>query len=183
MRRILSSVFTVAMLAVFLFLLFVALSRGQEPEIIAGGGTFVLEKAAVAGGGGEKQMLTLIENGTAGQSIAGVKSSGGSYLLYGGFWTPDDFAPTAAGVTVGGRITSPASGGVKGILVTLTSPSGSVRSTISSSFGYYSFSDVMVGETCMITVYSKKYSFSESTRVLNVADELTDVDFIALPLE
>ena len=182
MKKILGSVFTVVLLAAFLFLLFVALSRAQtSSEIVATGGSFQLEKAAVAGGGGVKQMSTTIENGTAGQAVAGARSMGGAFLVSGGFWTPDDFAPTAAQVSVGGRITDASGIALRNVAVTITSQSGVVRSTLSTTFGYYTFGEVEAGETYILTVHSTRHTFAEPIRTIHVADEITDANFVSTP--
>src|SRR5688500_632733 len=150
MRRIYSGLLTVITLAAVLFLLFVALTRGQSDEIVATGGAFILGKAVVAGGGTEKQMLSVGEHGTLGQTIAGQTSSGGVFTIYSGFWTPDDLMPTAALVSVGGRITTDAGMPVRNIIVRMSLPVGGFRQTRSSSMGYYSFDEVEAGEIYMI---------------------------------
>jgi len=182
-KKIISGTLTVMVLAIFLFLLFVVLTRAQTTDFVAAGGNFVIEKAAVAGGGKEKQMIGLTENGTTGQAVAGKTSSGGAFSIYSGFWTPESFAPTAAHVSVSGRITTPAGAGVRNIVVVITSPTGEVRSALSSSLGYYNFDDVVIGHTYLITVNAKRYTFPEPTRVVSVVDEVTDADFIAHPIE
>lgn len=181
MRRIIGGAFTVAVFALFLFLLFVALTRAQTSEIVAAGGSFVVEKTALAGGGAEKQMSTLNENGTVGQAVSGQTSTGGAYSVYSGFWTPDSFVPTASTVSVGGRITTPAGAGVRNVRVTLTDPAGEVRSVTSTKLGHYIFADVPTGRSYLITVSAKRYTFPEPTRTVHVADEVTDADFIAIP--
>ena len=183
MKKLITSVFSVAVLAVFLFLLFVVLTRAQTPQIVASGGTFTIEKAAVAGGGVEKQIAPLSENGTTGQAIAGSASSGGAYSVYSGFWTPESFAPTAAHVTVGGRIMTPAGAGVRNIVVTLTAQSGEVRSTLSTSLGYYTFDDLEAGQTYLVCVYAKRYEFNVSSRVVHAVEDVADADFVAYPQE
>jgi len=183
MKRIIKAAFPVVALAVFLFLLFVALTRGQESGIIASGGAFTLEQASIAGGGLDKQLSTFSEHGTTAQSIAGAHSNGGSYSLYSGFWTPDGFVPTAAGVNISGRITTSEGSGVRNIAIAITFPSGEVRNTLSSSMGYYVFEDIPAGHTYIISVSAKRYMFDDPVRVRHVVDELTDVDFIASPIE
>ena len=183
MKKTLKTILPVALLAVFLFLLFVMLTRAQNPEIVASGGGFTIEKAAVAGGGNGKEMLSMTEHGTTGQTIAGVTSSGAGFSLYSGFWTPDTLAPTAANVSVGGRILTPSGAGVRNIVVTLTSQAGDVRSTLSTSLGYYVFEEVPIGETYLISVYAKRYTFPEPVRTVQVHEEITDVNFIAVPTE
>lgn len=181
MKPLIKGAIPVIVLAVFLFLLFVALTRAQNAEIVASGGTFTIEKAAVAGGGTPKQLMQLNEHGTAGQAIAGYTSSGGAYSIYSGFWTPETFAPTAANVSVGGRITTPLGAGVRNIVVTLTAQSGEVRSTLSSSMGYYTFDGVEAGQTYLVSVYAKRYEFNVPSRVVHAIEDIADADFVAYP--
>jgi hypothetical protein len=84
---------------------------------------------------------------------------------------------------VSGRITTAAGAGVRNIIVTLTAPTGVVRSMRSGSLGYYTFDDVAAGEIYLISAYAKRYTFPEPTRTVHVADEVTDADFIAIPNE
>jgi len=88
-------------------------------------------------------------------------------------------APTAASVTVQGRIYSPTGNGLSRALVSRTNSDGDTRTVISSSFGYYRFADVEVGQTYIITVRRKGFSFNP--QVVTVNEELSELDFIALP--
>lgn len=94
-------------------------------------------------------------------------------------WTAGELAPTAAAVTVGGRVMTADGRGIRNAMLTLTDQNGNVRQAISSSFGYYRFPDVMAGETYVLTVRSKRYRFEPSAVVVSVTDELTDLDFVA----
>jgi hypothetical protein len=58
-----------------------------------------------------------------------------------------------------------------------------VRTTVSSSFGYYRFADIPVGASYIISVAAKKYSFSEPSQIRQVQDDLQDIDFVADPVE
>jgi hypothetical protein len=49
--------------------------------------------------------------------------------------------------------------------------------------GYYVFEDIPAGHTYIISVSAKRYMFDDPVRVRHVVDELTDVDFIASPIE
>ena len=49
------------------------------------------------------------------------------------------------------------------------------------SFGYYTFDDLRVGETYVITVQGRRYFFQMPSRVINLTDNIADLDFIALP--
>ena len=60
---------------------------------------------------------------------------------------------------------------------TLTGP----RFAITNPFGYYKFDDLTVGETYVIEVAAKRYSFDPSSRVVTLNDEIADMDFEAAP--
>ena len=98
----------------------------------------------------------------------------------GGFSYTRTTAPvTAASVSVSGRVFANQERGLSGATVTLTNSAGNTVSTRTSSFGYYRFSEVPVGETVTIEVKSKRYNFEP--HVLNLTDEIEDLDFYALP--
>jgi Calx-beta domain len=48
-----------------------------------------------------------------------------------------------------------------------------------SSFGYYTFEDVPVGNTYVIQVFSGRYNFPQPSIVINAEDNLTNLDFLA----
>jgi hypothetical protein len=86
-------------------------------------------------------------------------------------------APSAAGVSVSGRVLGADGRAVRNAMVTMTDPNGSVRNALTSAFGYYRFDDVEAGVNYVIGVASKTHQFAP--RIVMVANELTDVDFIA----
>ena len=90
-------------------------------------------------------------------------------------------APTAASVSVSGRVLSAEGRGLSHVTVSIADPNGNVRSVHTNTFGYYRFDQVEVGMTYLIGVRSKRYQFENPDRAVSVQDELTDVDFIALP--
>ena len=50
------------------------------------GGNFAVTKSVIAGGGGRSASGNFTVDGTIGESIAGVASTGGAFDLAGGFW-------------------------------------------------------------------------------------------------
>ena len=88
-------------------------------------------------------------------------------------------APTAANALVNGRVTTANGRGIRNVAITLTTPSGEIKTTLTNPFGYYRFQDLAVGETYILSVKSKRYSFSEPTRVISLNEDLTDADFIS----
>jgi hypothetical protein len=51
------------------------------------------------------------------------------------------------------------------------------------SFGYYSFDGLQTGETYVVTVASKRFTFQVPSRVISLIDNVADADFIADPQE
>ncbi|HEX8368825.1 MAG TPA: carboxypeptidase-like regulatory domain-containing protein [Pyrinomonadaceae bacterium] len=164
---------------VLVVLLFALSARAQTTELQSSGGSFTLEKQVVAGGGNQMQQSSMKQTGTAGQTIAGYKSSGGNFSLYSGFWTPEDFAPTAANVVVGGQVKTADGRGIKNVPVTVTFPSGQTRTAISSAFGYYRFADIPAGEIYIFSVAAKRYTFAQSSQAREISDDTQDIDFVA----
>jgi hypothetical protein len=150
----------------------------NEPQLT--GGQFTISKTVIAGGGAEMQNQSRRVQNTAGQAIAGGTSNGGAYSLKSGVGTPEDFSPTAATTTVGGRVLTARGYGIRNARVTILFPSGETRTTLTGSFGYYRFSDVEVGSVYVFTVSSKRFVFSQTAQVIIVNETRDDIDFIAV---
>jgi hypothetical protein len=77
-------------------------------------------------------------------------------------------------------VTRPNGQGVGGVLVSLVSPSGDGgrRFAVTSSFGYYTFENVPVGDTYILSATSKRYTFSSPSRVINLQEDVNGIDFI-----
>ncbi len=118
--------------------------------------------------------------------LATARDSANNWVEYTGVtqfspWAISGLAPTAAGVSVSGRVTTAEGRGINSARVSLTDQSGNVRTALTNSFGYYRFDAVDAGQTVVLSVTSKRYIFGDSTRVLSVQDELADIDFTAEP--
>ncbi|MEP6787142.1 MAG: DUF4394 domain-containing protein [Acidobacteriota bacterium] len=83
---------------------------------------------------------------------------------------------TAAGVSVSGRVTTPDGRGLRNAKVVLTDSIGNARTVTTSSFGFYQFDEVAVGESYVIGVVSKQYRFT--SQLIQVGDTLTNMDFV-----
>ena len=88
-------------------------------------------------------------------------------------------APTAATVSVGGRVMTASGRGIRNVVIRLTDSEGNLRTAISTSFGYYRFNDVEAGATYILTASGKRFTFSQPSQVLNINDETDAVNFIA----
>ncbi|HEX8735027.1 MAG TPA: carboxypeptidase-like regulatory domain-containing protein, partial [Pyrinomonadaceae bacterium] len=89
------------------------------------------------------------------------------------------FAPTAALATVSGRVLTADGRGIRNVAVMMTGASGETRIAFSSSFGYFTFENVRIGEVYILSVRAKQFQFSQSSQAVSVLEEVTDVNFIA----
>ncbi len=87
-------------------------------------------------------------------------------------------SPTAANVSISGRVMTAAGRGLPRTTVILTDMDGNSRTAGTSMFGYFRFDDVEVGNTYILTAVSKGYVFEQQT--ISILDEISDLEFIAL---
>lgn len=85
--------------------------------------------------------------------------------------------PTAASVSIGGRVSVSNGRGLARARVFLTNQSGETRTALTDSSGYFRFDDVTAGGTYVLTIVSKRYLFAP--QVVSVTEELTELDFTA----
>lgn len=88
------------------------------------------------------------------------------------------FAPTAANVSVSGRISTADGRNLRGAIVTLTDANGTTRTTRSTAFGIFRFDEIEVGQTITISVISKRFQFTP--QVISVSEDVIDLNFTAL---
>ena len=86
--------------------------------------------------------------------------------------------PTAAGVSVSGRV-SVNGAGLRNAVVILTDNQGISRSVKTTTFGYFKFDEVEVGQTYTVSVMSKQYQFTP--QIVSVTDEITELNFTVEP--
>lgn len=90
--------------------------------------------------------------------------------------------PTAADVSLGGRISNPNGQGIRNIRVTISGGNlAEPRTALTGSFGYFRFDGLRAGQTYVVYVSGKRYVFAESSRVVTLVDDLADVDFVGQP--
>ena len=151
-----------------------------QPSLITAqtGGQFAIMQSVIANGGGNSSGGNFGVTGTTAQTSVGAIGSGGNFGLYGGFWQAF-FAPTAAMVSVSGKVTLANGGGISNVRVLMTNQAGETQSAVSNTFGNFRFETVAAGEIYVFTVQSKRYQFSVPSQVLSVNDNVTDLLFIA----
>jgi len=147
---------------------------------IAAGGSYAIEQQVFGNGGSSNPSSGGAYSiaGTVGQSIAGIQSNSANYSAHGGFWQ-SAFTPTAAPVSVSGRVTTADGSGISGVQLTLFDTFGRAYQAISNPFGYFQFTDVVVWQTYLLSATSKQYQFG--ARVVTVDDLVDDLVIRANP--
>lgn len=146
---------------------------------VATGGSFTISQSVVASGAAASSGGTYLIEGSTGQHTAGGFLQNAQFSLYSGFWSAIPLGPTAAPVSISGRVRTAGGVGIQNVLLRLTNSSGESWNVRSSSFGYYRFDDLAAGQTYILSLTSRRYVFSQSIRVLSAIDNLEAIDFIA----
>lgn len=91
-----------------------------------------------------------------------------------------DLVPTAANADISGRVVDEFGNGLPQVKVSLRiAQTGEIITVYSSGFGYFNFAELPVGDVYVISVAdSKRYFFEENTRVVQLFDNVTDVNFV-----
>ncbi len=155
----------------FTLLLFATPTDGQT------GGDFSVTKSVVASGGERMSGGAFGVEGTSGQTAVISSMTTDLFEIVPGFWEPS-LAPTAAGVSVSGRVLTADGEGLSGAIVTCMGADGNIRIVRTGSFGYFSFEDIEPGHAYFFLVESKRYVFAP--RSIAVIDSVTDLEFLPL---
>ncbi len=143
------------------------------------GGSYAVTQSVIAAGGASNSTGGSYSiDGTIGQTVAGQTTAGTPYRLNAGFWTPANLAPTAATVSIGGRVMTADGRGIRNARIILTGV-GEPKTVLTGTFGYYRFDEIPAGATIILSVTSKRFAFDNPTRIVSVFEELADLDFTA----
>jgi hypothetical protein len=99
-----------------------------------------------------------------------------------GGWSIEFLPSTAAPATISGRVMTADGRGIRNAKVVVTG--NSLQEPLiatTGSFGYYSFAGLTAGETYVVTVNSKRYTFTAPSRVVTLVDNIADMNFTAEP--
>jgi len=89
---------------------------------------------------------------------------------------------TAASAMISGRVTTANGQGIRNAKVVITGNSLSEPIVATTgSMGYYVFDGLESGQTYVVTVFSKRYTFSNPVQVVSLVDNVTDANFVADP--
>lgn len=164
------------------FLIFSAFLILFSVNAFAQSGGYEITQSVLASGGGQNSTGGQFSlDGTIGQSLAGGALSGSPFTVTSGFWNFSPLAPTAAGVKISGRVFTTEGRGIRNVILILTASSGNIKTATTTAFGYFSFDDVLAGDTYIITAHGKRFTFNQPTQVLNINDDTYDVNFVGQP--
>lgn len=85
--------------------------------------------------------------------------------------------PTAANAVVRGQVFTSAGQGLRNAQVVLTQADGTVYKTVTGSFGQFEFPEITGGQTVVVSVISKRFSFG--SQIINVQENVSEVNFFA----
>ncbi|HEY0459187.1 MAG TPA: carboxypeptidase-like regulatory domain-containing protein [Pyrinomonadaceae bacterium] len=89
---------------------------------------------------------------------------------------------TAANVTAAGRVSDAYGNGIARASVTIqNTTNGETRTVLTNGFGYYRFDGIPAGNLYIISVSHRRYSFDNSSQILQLEDAIENIDFTALP--
>ncbi|MEQ1922207.1 MAG: M36 family metallopeptidase [Pyrinomonadaceae bacterium] len=178
-----------------------SVNGGAFQDIVTAGGTFLQngynsilpatstntlgERAAWSGNsGGYVTTVVRVPAAAVGQTVQFRWRLGfdSSVTVAGGGWNVDTISfagnyqciVTAAGVDISGRVFARGGRGLRGAVVTLTDQNGVIRNTVTGTLGFYHFTDVAPGGTYVISIRSRRFSYSP--QVVQVNDNITGLD-------
>ena len=147
-----------------------------NPPITSGEGVLYNLRFNVIGAPNQQTALSFV-NPQGGQNTflfndgdPQAKTTNGSFTVTG---------PTAANVTISGRVQTVNGRGIENAFVTLTDSQGVARTARTSTFGNFIFNEVTAGQICTLSVRAKNYQFNQSTLVIDVTGDLTGLIFEA----
>ena len=97
-----------------------------------------------------------------------------------GGWGLEFLAPTAADVSIGGRVLTGEGRGIRGAVVTVTGNSLVTPINVMTGVnGRYTVPGLTAGETYIVSVRSRRFVFDQPSRVITLNDSVADADFNA----
>jgi hypothetical protein len=88
-------------------------------------------------------------------------------------------SPTAARISVGGRVFTAGGRAVNRAVISATNQNGETLTTRTNQFGYYRFNEIEVGQVYVFNAQSKGFSFTP--QVVTINEQLNNLNFTASP--
>ena len=146
------------------------------------------EPGSVVGGAGTQTLLgNFVTTNSNGVWSLYMRDDAGSLVnaitgCVNGGWGLEVLGSTAANASISGRVTTAEGYGIRNAKVVITGNSLTTPIIATTgSFGYFTFDGLATGETYVVTVNSKRYTFSTPSQVVSLVDNVVNADFIADP--
>ncbi|MGB7068146.1 MAG: carboxypeptidase-like regulatory domain-containing protein [Pyrinomonadaceae bacterium] len=92
------------------------------------------------------------------------------------------FAPTAAGLSISGRVITSHGRGIRNAFVTISGRNLITPiSTVTGTFGFYNFEGLPAGNTYVVTVGARRFTIREPSRSITPFDNVSGMNFVAEP--
>lgn len=139
---------------------------GTQP--LSGAGTFLYLQFTVLGTANTTSGSTnlIFPNFRFNEGNPTATATGGVFTVTG---------PTAAGVSISGRVLEPNGKGVLNAIVTITDSAGNTYSRRTGFFGNYRFESVAAGQTYVLEARAKFHSFEP--QIVSINEDLTEINF------
>ena len=145
---------------------------------ISGAGTLINLRFTIVGTAGQSTMLTFADYTDPGQTFhPGFAFNEGDPVA---ITTNGSICVSPAAIS--GRVLTSDGRGIRNATIVVTGNSLSEPIVAATgAFGQFSLGGLARGETYVVTVNSKRYTFSSPSRVVSLADSFVDANFIADP--
>jgi hypothetical protein len=144
--------------------------------ITNGPGTLYNLTFTVIGAGNETSSLTFVNPADSTNTFVFNNSSPSAVTTNGQFSV---IGPTAASVSVSGRVMTQSGRSIRNVQITLTDSNGNKQTARTTSFGYYRFDNVTAGETVTLSAKARQFRFSQSTIVRTTNESINNADFVS----
>ena len=99
-----------------------------------------------------------------------------------GGWGLEFLGTTAANASISGRVTTADGRPIRNANVVITGNALEHPITVATgSLGWFTFDGLATGQTYVVTVNSRRFTFNTPSRVITLVDNVADADFIADP--
>lgn len=140
------------------------------------GGQYSVTQSVIASGGGLSSDARYDVTGTVGQAVVGRTDAVLPYFVQTGFWS-FSFSPTAAGISIEGRVVSAFGSPLGMSTVVLSDVEGNTRIAITNPFGRFRFEGVEAGRGYFIIAKAK--GLSSDPQFINPDHDVTGIELIA----
>ena len=88
-------------------------------------------------------------------------------------------APTASDATISGRVTDAYGRAISSAAISVQDITGVPKFVYTNTFGYYSVKGLDVGQTYILSVSARRYTFTNPTMLINLGDNVEGANFVA----